>query len=33
MRANIRYGLGTLWAMVRYRLHRMRIVPCRLFFS
>ncbi len=22
MRANIRYGLGTLWTMVRYRLHR-----------
>ncbi|MDQ4132394.1 MAG: glycosyltransferase family 2 protein [Actinomycetota bacterium] len=31
MRANIRYGTGTLWAMVRYRLHRARVVPWRLF--
>ena len=26
-----RYGVGTLWTMVRYRLQRMGIVPCRLF--
>lgn len=31
MRANIRYGLGTLWAMVRFRLHRSRLIPSRLF--
>ncbi len=31
MRANISYGLGTLATMVRYRLHRAGIVPCRLF--
>ena len=31
MRANLRYGFGTLWTMVRYRLHRARVVPCRLF--
>lgn len=31
MRANIRYGLGTLWAMVRFRLHRSRLLPSRLF--
>jgi glycosyltransferase involved in cell wall biosynthesis len=31
MRANIRYGTGTLWAMARYRLHRARVVPSRLF--
>ena len=33
MRANVRYGLGTLWTMVRYRLHRARIVPSRLFLD
>jgi glycosyltransferase involved in cell wall biosynthesis len=33
MRANIRYGTGTLWAMARYRLHRARLVPSRLFTS
>jgi glycosyltransferase involved in cell wall biosynthesis len=31
MAANVRYGLGTLWTMARYRLHRHRILPCRLF--
>ena len=31
MRANVRYGLGTLWTMVRYRLHRAGIVRSRLF--
>jgi glycosyltransferase involved in cell wall biosynthesis len=31
MRANIRYGLGTLSTMARYRLHRARALPCRLF--
>lgn len=31
MRANLRYGLGTLWTMVRYRLHRAGILRCRLF--
>ncbi len=31
MRANIRYGLGTLWTMMRFRLQRAGVVPCRLF--
>lgn len=31
MRANIRYGLGTLATMVRFRLHRAGIVRSRLF--
>jgi glycosyltransferase involved in cell wall biosynthesis len=31
MKANVRYGLGTLWTMVRFRLHRARLVPSRLF--
>ena len=31
MKANVRYGLGTLWTMVRYRLHRARLLPSRLF--
>jgi glycosyltransferase involved in cell wall biosynthesis len=31
MPANIRYGIGTLWTMLRYRLHRARLMPCRLF--
>ncbi len=31
MRANIRYGLETLWTMVLYRLHTARLVPSRLF--
>ena len=31
MRANIRYGLGTLWAVTRFRLHRSGILPSRLF--
>ncbi len=31
MRANIRYGLGTLSVMVRFALHRWRVLPCRLF--
>ena len=31
MRANIRYGVGTLWTMARFRLHRAGVVPCRLF--
>jgi glycosyltransferase involved in cell wall biosynthesis len=29
--ANVRYGLGTLWTMARYRLHRAGALPCRLF--
>lgn len=33
MRANIRYGLATLWTMVRYRLHRSRLLRSRLFMS
>ena len=31
MRANIRYGLGTLAIMARYRLHQAGIAPSRLF--
>lgn len=31
MAANIRYGLGTLWTMARYRLHRHGVLRCRLF--
>lgn len=31
MRANIRYGLGTLWAVTRFRLHRSGVLPSRLF--
>lgn len=31
MRANIRYGLGTLWAVTRYRLHRSGVMLSRLF--
>jgi glycosyltransferase involved in cell wall biosynthesis len=31
MRANIRYGFGTLWTMLRYRLHRARVLRSRLF--
>ncbi|MGH9224209.1 MAG: glycosyltransferase family 2 protein [Acidimicrobiales bacterium] len=31
MRANIRYGLATLWTMARYRLHTGGIVKSRLF--
>ena len=31
MAANLRYGVGTLWTMVRFRLHRSRLVPSRLF--
>lgn len=31
MRANARYGLGTLWTMVRYRLHRSGVFRTRLF--
>jgi glycosyltransferase involved in cell wall biosynthesis len=31
MRANIRYGLGTLATMARYRLHRSGILRSRLF--
>lgn len=31
MRANIAYGLGTLWTMARYRLHSANVWPCRLF--
>jgi len=30
MSANVRYGLGTLWTMLRYRLRTVG-VPCRLF--
>jgi glycosyltransferase involved in cell wall biosynthesis len=33
MRANIRYGLATLWTMARYRLHRAGVVRSRLFVS
>jgi len=31
MRANIRYGLGTLWTVARFRLHRAGVLRCRLF--
>jgi glycosyltransferase involved in cell wall biosynthesis len=31
MAANIEYGLGTLWTMVRYRAHRHRLLRSRLF--
>ncbi|HEX2042608.1 MAG TPA: glycosyltransferase family 2 protein [Acidimicrobiales bacterium] len=31
MRANIRYGIGTLWTMARFRLHRAGIARSRLF--
>jgi glycosyltransferase involved in cell wall biosynthesis len=31
MRANLRYGLGTLRVMARYALHRAHVLPCRLF--
>lgn len=31
MRANVRYGLGTLWTMVRYRLHHAGVLRSRLF--
>jgi glycosyltransferase involved in cell wall biosynthesis len=31
MRANIRYGLGTLGTMVRYRLHRAGVMRSRIF--
>ncbi len=31
MKANIRYGLGTLWTVGLYRLHRSRIIRSRLF--
>jgi len=33
MRANLRYGIGTLWTMVRLRLHRARVLSCRLFIE
>jgi glycosyltransferase involved in cell wall biosynthesis len=29
--ANLRYGLGTLWTMVRFALHKAGVVPSRLF--
>jgi len=31
MRANIRYGIATLWTVVRFRLHRAGIFSSRLF--
>lgn len=31
--ASIAYGLGTLGTMVRWRLHRARVLRCRLFVS
>jgi glycosyltransferase involved in cell wall biosynthesis len=31
MRANLRYAVGTLWTMVRYRLHRGGVLASRLF--
>lgn len=31
MRANIRYGVSTLWTMARYRLHKAHLAPSRLF--
>jgi len=31
MGANIAYGLGTLWTMARFRLHRLGLAPSRLF--
>ena len=29
LRANLRYGMATLWTMARFRLNRARLVPCR----
>ena len=31
MRANLRYGMATLWTMLRYRLHKAHLAPSRLF--
>lgn len=31
MRANIEYGLSTLGTMVRWRLHKSGLLPCKLF--
>ncbi len=31
MSANIRYGFGTLWTMLRFWLHQKRLVRCRVF--
>lgn len=31
MRANVRYGVGTLWTMIQFRLHRSRVLSSRLF--
>jgi glycosyltransferase involved in cell wall biosynthesis len=31
MRANLRYGVLTLWTMVRFRLDRAGVIRCRLF--
>jgi hypothetical protein len=33
MRANIRYGFGSLWTMARFMLHRAHVFPCWLFRS
>lgn len=31
MKANLRYGFGTLWVMARYRLHRAKVLRSPLF--
>lgn len=31
MKANLRYGVGTLWVMARYRLHRAKLLRSPLF--
>lgn len=30
-KGSVRYGFGVLWTLLRFTLHRMRLVPCRKF--